>query len=530
MTIQRQYVLPNCSLILEGLSTDASNVLSILANAEFKIVGVETSLQGGSEFFKALIVAVSAYCQRLLSGFEHPEHMASQASLVAVEPEAGQYHRLILKPEILDDIARESLANSEGKTLQLSTVQLFDMAEAIDQFYADNQTLPDFSVKLAPLPRRYVRAAEPLAQRVTPPLLGFGTLAVAALGLFFLPVPELAEPEGLDAQNPAALEETLPDATDDAPPDAVDDASPNEPATADATTPDAQAPDDAATVSPITDGAQLAALQQQLQQQISGELSEDATFDQSLNYQVSVTQNGDIVAYDPLDTASLEAIDSTPLPGLTYIPTGDAIAESVAQFDVTFDPDGTVNVLSDQLVAPDVVAPDVVTPDVVTPETETDPSSSDADQELTNGDASDDTPEEATSEATSTLPSDEPTGDAADSASPVAIAPEDLDPFVATSIQDLDRIYDLNEELRRTIVDTRSTDWTGPELRYRVRLDDDGNITGYEADNAPAEQYADEFKLPSLVTAAPTEKPQLDFLVVISDASVVEVNPWDGWP
>ena len=51
MTIQRQYVLPNCSLILEGLSTDDLNVLSVLANAEFKIIGVEKSLEGGSEFF-----------------------------------------------------------------------------------------------------------------------------------------------------------------------------------------------------------------------------------------------------------------------------------------------------------------------------------------------------------------------------------------------------------------------------------------------------------------------------------------------
>ena len=62
MTIQRQYVLPNCSLILEGLSTDDLNVLSVLANVEFKIIGVEKSLEGGSEFFKALIAAVSAYC------------------------------------------------------------------------------------------------------------------------------------------------------------------------------------------------------------------------------------------------------------------------------------------------------------------------------------------------------------------------------------------------------------------------------------------------------------------------------------
>ena len=102
MTIQRQYILPNCSLVLEGLSADASNVLSILANAEFKVVGIEQPLAGGSEFFKAIVTAVSAYSQRLLSGLEHPEHGVSQ-SPIAVERSEGQYHRLIIKPELLNE-------------------------------------------------------------------------------------------------------------------------------------------------------------------------------------------------------------------------------------------------------------------------------------------------------------------------------------------------------------------------------------------------------------------------------------------
>ena len=104
MTIQRQYTLPNCNLLLEGLSTDTSNVLSILANAEFKIIGIEKPLAGGLDFFKALADAVSAYCQRLLSGLDHPDHVNSQTSLVAVEPDEGQYHRLLIKPEALEDV------------------------------------------------------------------------------------------------------------------------------------------------------------------------------------------------------------------------------------------------------------------------------------------------------------------------------------------------------------------------------------------------------------------------------------------
>ncbi len=508
MTIQRQYVLPNCSLILEGLSTDDFNVLSVLANAEFKIIGVEKSLEGGSEFFKALIVAVSAYCQRLLSGLEHPEHMDSQSSLVAVEPADGQYHRLILKPELLSEPSDDSSEkSSEAKTIQLSTVQLFDMAEAIDQFYADAQTLPDFSVNLAPLPRKYVRAAEPLAQRAIPPLLGFGTLAVAALGLFFLPVPELVEPEGLEPQD--ILEEPLTEPLEDGPTGSVDEEVPS-----------TDAPDGAATAgaSPITDSAQLGALQQQVQQQIVGALPDDAAFEQPLSYQVSVAQNGDIVAYNPLDSASLEDLDSTPLPALTYIPTEGAIAESVAQFEVTFAPDGTVEVVSDQPLAPETVAPEIVlpetvSPDAIAPETETPNLEEDLPAEESNDDAQ----------------SSQPPGEAAN-LSTAAGASDKLVTSVVTPIQDVDRIYELNQELRRTIISNRTPNWSGPELRYRVRLDNDGNITGYEADTTAANQYANDFKLPSLVKEAPTEKPQLDFLVVINDASVVEVNPWDGWP
>ncbi|MGD1952659.1 MAG: DUF4335 domain-containing protein, partial [Leptolyngbyaceae cyanobacterium] len=276
MTIQRQYVLPNCSLILEGLSTDASNVLSILANAEFKFVGVEQTLSGGTEFFNALVGAVSAYCQRLISGFDHPEHLATQSSLVAVEPDEGQYHRLIVNPELLGNPAAAEEATPQ--TIKLSTVQLFDMAEAIDQFYADSQTLPEVAVDLAPLQRKYVRAAEPLAQRALPPLLGVGTLAAAALGLFFLPVPELAEPEVLEQQQDAALlEDSLGD-TDagDEPP---------------AVTPEAPLVEidesDEIDETPVadltnTDNAQLIAQQQQVQQLIDDAFDADFSSDHPL--------------------------------------------------------------------------------------------------------------------------------------------------------------------------------------------------------------------------------------------------------
>lgn len=510
MTIQRQYVLPNCSLVLEGLSTDTSNVLSILANAEFKIVGIEHPLAGGSDFFKALVNAVSAYCQRLLSGLDHPDHMIAPSSLVALEPGEGQYHRLSVKPELLNESSEMALA----QPINLSTVQLFDMAEAIDQFCADTQALPDFSIQLAPLPRKYVRAEEPLAQRAIPPLLGFGTLAIAALGLFFLPVPELVEPENLEQQNTTALEESTGN-------ESVSD-SDTQPTAEPSTSVDVandETPETAQNSGPITDTAQLSALQQQLQQQISSALPDDISFDQPLRYQISVAENGDILGYNPLDEASLENLDSTPLPVLTYIPIDSTTTvEPVAQFDVTLRPDGTVEVASEQGTIPsEAVTPEAVTPEVVTPnppEKEGEPEGSSRN----------------TTEQSATEQTNDKTTDSASKATASSPSNGKLSAFVDTPIRDVDRITELNQELRRSIINNRGPNWSGPELRYRIRLDEDGNVTGYEADNSAGEQYAADFKLPDLVKRTTIEQPQLDFLVVIDANNVVQVNPWDGWP
>ncbi|MEM6255210.1 MAG: DUF4335 domain-containing protein [Cyanobacteria bacterium P01_D01_bin.156] len=498
MTIQRQYVLPNCSLLLEGLSTDASNVLSVLANAEFKIVGLEQPLTGGTDFFKAVASTVSAYCQRLLSGLDHPGHLISQSALVAMEPGEGQYHRLLVKPELLDAEATDG----HPQTINLSTVQLFDMAEAIDQFFADSQTLPDFSVPLVPLARRHVRSQEPMAQRALPPVLGIATLAVAGLGLFFLPVPEVSE-ETLTP--PAPLEESIENPLETSPPS--DEPSSEVPAT------DAIAEDPIeGTLPPLTDD-QLTALQQQVQQQISGALPADAAFEQALTYQVSVAENGDILGYNPTGDEAVANLDSTPLPALTYIPVDPTTVNPVAQFDVTFGTDGTVDVVSQ--TTPGIVTPEApVTPEVVTP---TEP-------EEDNGQEEEDSPTDDSSSEQSSAPAETSTGAA------VSQGTEGLSSVIDNQIQDPDLVFELNQELRRAIINNREPDWAAPEVRYRIRLDESGQTVGYEAVNDEARQQANALKIPDMVKASNSDKPQLDFLVVIDDGNVVQVNPWDGWP
>lgn len=76
MTVKRQYTLPYCNLILEGLSANANDPLSpltVLMNAECQLPGAtDASLTGGREFLDSLVTAVSRYGQQVLSGVSRP--------------------------------------------------------------------------------------------------------------------------------------------------------------------------------------------------------------------------------------------------------------------------------------------------------------------------------------------------------------------------------------------------------------------------------------------------------------------------
>ncbi|MDJ0845987.1 DUF4335 domain-containing protein [Crocosphaera sp.] len=193
--MRRQYSLPNCTLILEGLSSgmsptdsnDPSSVLSIVTNAECKFIGITETLQGGSSFLENLVKTVSEYAQGYLSGIPHPVQSQAEEDKIHLETVSNQHlHRLTWYPSTQTDNPIE---------LTLTTVQLFDLVEAIDQFFSDSRTLPDFTLQLKPLSRRYRPADEPLAQRAVPATLGIASLVVAAFALFFIPAPEVKEPE-----------------------------------------------------------------------------------------------------------------------------------------------------------------------------------------------------------------------------------------------------------------------------------------------------------------------------------------------
>jgi Domain of unknown function (DUF4335) len=219
MNIQRYYSLPNCTLILEGLSDsftsaeaqDSRPLLSILVNAECRFVGIPQSLQGGRVFLENLVKAVSAYAQEYLSGIPHPVDTAAKEDRIRLEKIAGKHlHRLTWHPAQDDNTPVE---------ITLTTVQLFDLVEGIDQFFADSRTLPDLTLQLQPSSRRYRPPDEPLAQRVVPATLGIVSLVLAAFALYFVPIPEIREPEPKLQSPPTQTTPNLPSDSNSNPPE-----------------------------------------------------------------------------------------------------------------------------------------------------------------------------------------------------------------------------------------------------------------------------------------------------------------------
>ncbi len=81
MTIQRKYSLPNCTLLLEGLTegtnnahTDVRPLLSmLLVNAECDFPNSNYPiLTGGRDFLESLVRAVSGYAQEFFESSASP--------------------------------------------------------------------------------------------------------------------------------------------------------------------------------------------------------------------------------------------------------------------------------------------------------------------------------------------------------------------------------------------------------------------------------------------------------------------------
>lgn len=322
MTIRRQYSLPNCTLVLDGLSDGSPNiglsdprpVMSSLFNAECHFVGRQSPLFGGRDFLTSLVATVSNYAQEFLSGIPHPSPIHIENSLVSLtKGNRDHVHHLHATP---DPNAEESgmtglLTDGKPTEIQLSTVQLFDLLEAIDQFLADRRTLPDIMEPLRPVTKAL---AQPISQEATPIGLGLTTLFVTSLISIALPFSKIEPPKFV---NPSAPKQ--------------------------AATPVKSESKSSATTDKITESTQLGFLNRKLRQDLNQNWQQRSQIKQEATFRVSMNQQGEIVKYQAdgektdLDLAAL-----TPLPKLS-LKKADS-NQSVGDFKVVFKPSGALQI------------------------------------------------------------------------------------------------------------------------------------------------------------------------------------------
>ncbi len=204
MTIQRQYLLPNCTLTLEGLSNSATlgaqelrPSLDTLMRFECHFAKLDQTLVGGLDFLESLIQATSDCSQSWMSGVQHSKAKRRKRQTDQVQLQAdndGQF-QMSVPSELLSETSPKMDSLESPVDLQLTTVQLFDLAEALDQLLADSQTLPNLSPKIQPLSRREALSGQPLTKRAAPLALGTVSLAIAASALYFVPAPTISRPK-----------------------------------------------------------------------------------------------------------------------------------------------------------------------------------------------------------------------------------------------------------------------------------------------------------------------------------------------
>ena len=331
MTIQRKYSLPNCTLLLEGLndstnvqSSDARPLISMLVNAECHLAGANQPLTGGRDFFESLVSAVSAYAQEFLSKVHHPQAHRNEPGLVQLQKLGSNRHRLIVNSGIKAQGIDAGSSSDPPTQIDLTTVQLFDLVEAVDQFFADSQTLPELSLQLSPVSKRYVDSSQLMVKQAVPAAVGVSGLALAAIAFFLVPIPSVRRPPEPRQQQ---ISSTTPIATR-----SLHNASPTPPTPAGSNLAAALA-----TAPEITDASQLHGLNRKLYSQINQAWKPRSKLQQNLVYRVGVNANGAIIGYDFANPAAHAHINQTPLPKLKN-PASSQTANPgrIAQFKVVF--------------------------------------------------------------------------------------------------------------------------------------------------------------------------------------------------
>ncbi|MEH2152810.1 DUF4335 domain-containing protein [Nostoc sp.] len=476
MNIQRKYSLPNCTLLLEGLSdvTRAAHFqemrpeLSILVNAECYLSGYNQPLTGGREFFESLVRAVSGYAQEFLSSVPNPQAHNQESELVEFQKIGSNRHRLIIHSEGAPEGFESHSNNSKRPPIEidLNTVQLFDLVEAVDQFFADTQTLPELSLELQPVTRRYGGASQALIRQAVPAAVGVSSLAVAAIAFNLIPPPQIRPPQPKpDEQTSSTTKSIDPPALAAATPIVAATPTPTPTANAKPVVKDLEALLN--TVPEITDPSQLRALNRQVYNQIHPAWTNRSGLPQDLIYRLGVAADGAIVGYKAVNKEANQGVGQTPLPNLLYNPANRAPIsnEPIAQFRIVFTTQGVLQVSPWRGYAR--------TPEVV-----------------------------------------------------------------GAKITDSNITKGLNQKLYNTVRQSwTGTPTFTRDLKYRVAVNKDGVIADYEPLNQVAFDYFRETPLPKMFNAiygsnvaAPNDKePLAHFQVIFKPNGKLEVTPWQGY-
>ncbi len=474
MTIQRQYSLPNCTLLVEGLgdaiatnSFDLRPPLSVVINAECRLLGQGKVLSGGREFLDSLVKAINQYTQELLSGFNVNRPQADANQLVQIQRVNDHVHRLRMRNQNNEDLA------ASITEVDLNTVQLFDLVDAVDQMLADTQTLPDLTLDLKPLSRRDIAKQEPITKQVVPAAIGLSSLAAAAFALSLLPVPKVEQPKDLypvrtgtttgTSPTPGAPPTITPAPT--ASPSAASPTSPPSPSSsAPTSSPNLTQLASALTSAPeITAPADLDAISQKLQTQLEQNWASRTAVTKELTYQVGVAKDGTILGYNHVNAVSLENAAQTPLLGLIARQGDRPANEPLARYKVVFTPSGKVEVVPWR---------------------------------------------QATTSPVSGI----------------------------TEITDTKQLESLLPKLRNQINNAWSGNPTfKDDLLFKVRVKQDGTVVDFSPENDAAARSVQDTPLPKLGKAiadnsAPAGEPLALFKVVFTAPNgSLEITPWRGW-
>lgn len=491
MQLQRNYTLPNCTLTLEGMSDPSQGMtpgasMTILVNAVCQFLGQKQPLSGGSDFFNSLVATASSYAQEQFSGIRS---QVSRQGLVQMQRLDNGLHEVAV-------YAEDQAGGEPAQREELSTVQLFDLVEAIDQFLADGTALPEMKLAIAPIAKRDVPSQVPVAQRAAAPALGVTGLAIAAAALFALPAPEITRPVDSEGNSIEAVTENEGDEV------AAGGSSGED---------DLEIPDNL-----VTDEIVVGAIQADLQNQLDSAWTESLGTTEDLTYRVTTSEDGTILGYEPLDDVSREYQSQTPLTDELYIPAdgGSVEDQPLAQFKVSFIGD------RDLEVEPFTVA-DVGLSDGSSDESGATLTAGDA----LEGDAAEDSEDSEDVDLAVEDAADDSDGDS-ESSSESSAASESLVEAESLSATE-------SEALTSTLYDAIDEAWTqSPSfdgtLEYRVQVSPDGDVVGFEALTADGRDFVSDIPLGELKTSASPDE-VADFKVLFKSSGVLEVSPWDGF-